>query len=412
MSEKSEEAKTNRPIAVALTPTVLFALAAIGILGPFGTDVYLPALPVMAEEFRVLPVTIQFTFTAFTFGMALGQIILGPLSDRFGRRIFILGGSGLSVVIAAWAALADSAGSLILACGILGLAAAGGMVTGRAVVSDLVSGRDANRGFSLLGLMVGVGPILAPVGGAIAMAVGGSWRSIFWSLAGFALIVTIIGFFLVPESLSVENRQKGGFGSMVKASGRILKNKIYVAYGLTIVFSFGAMFGYISYSSYIAEGLLGWNPTQYSVMFALNGVLLMVTGLISAKFAKSWDPRKILQIAIIMNLVGTLGLLAVSLTGAVSNFTVLPLLALMASCMGFLFGPATAVGLIQVRQNAGTALALTGAAQFLLAGIVAALVGIENPNRLLPFSVVVSLCAALAAATAWWGRKLTKGLDI
>mgnify|MGYP002141758436 CR=1 FL=1 len=397
---------------MVLSPSVLFALAAIGILGPFGTDVYLPALPAMAREFAVSPVTIQFTLTAFTLGMALGQIILGPLSDRFGRRPFILGGSTLTIFISSWAALAQSASALIFACGLLGLAAAGGLVTGRAVVSDLVSGREANRGFSLLGMMVGIGPILAPVGGAIAMAVGGSWRSIFWALAGFALVVSVLGLFLVPESLKPEDRHSGGFVSMVKAGGKILGNRIYLAYGLVIVFSFGAMFGYIAYSSYIIEDILGWTPSQYSVIFACNGILLMFTGMISARLAKTWDPRKILRIAITMNLTGALGMLAVCLSGVISNFTVLPLLALMASSMGFLFGPATAVALIQVRQNAGTALALTGATQFVIAGIVAVLVGIESSNRLLPFSVVVSACTLLAGVCAWLGGRASRGLEI
>lgn len=396
----------------ALSFSLLVALAAIGILGPFGTDIYLPALPVMASELNVIPVTLQLTFTAFTFGMAFGQIIFGPLSDKYGRRIFILGSSALTVFISAWAALAESAAALIIACGLLGLAAAASRVNANAVVSDLVTGREANRGFSLLGMMIGIGPILAPVGGAVAMSIGGSWRSIFWALAGYAAIVSITGFFLVPETLKPENRHSGGFTSMVKAAGRILVNKIYLAYALTMVLSFGAIFGYIAYSAYIVEEILGWNPTEYSVIFALNGVLLMITGLIGAKLSKTWDPRRVLVIALVMNALGAVGILLVALFMTPTSWVVLPLLASMAASIGFLFGPATTMALVQVRQNAGTALALCGATQFVVAGIVAVLVGIESSNHLLPFGVVVAVLSILAIVTARWGSRASKGIEI
>jgi DHA1 family bicyclomycin/chloramphenicol resistance-like MFS transporter len=395
-----------------LSLSLLIALAAIGILGPFGTDIYLPALPNMADELNVVPVTLQLTFTAFTFGMAFGQIVFGPLSDKFGRRIFILGSSALTVFISAWAALAESAVALITACGLMGLAAAGCRVTANAVVSDLATGREANRGFSLLGMMIGIGPILAPVGGAIAMNVGGSWRSIFWSLAIYASIVTATGYFFVPETLKPGNRHSGGFASLVKAGGRILKNPIFLAYSLTMVFSFGAVFGYISYSSYIVQEILGWSTSEYAVIFAINGIFMTIAGLIGAQISKTWDPRSVLVIALAMNGFGAVGVLLVALTNSPTSQIVLPLLALMASSMGFLFGPATTMALIQVRQNAGTALALSGAAQFVAAGISAVLVGIENSNQLLPFGLVVAILSVLAIVSAWWGSRASRQIEI
>ena len=409
MTSKTKAAVSQ---ASTLSTTLLVALAAIGILGPFGTDVYLPALPVMADELNVVPVTLQLTFTAFTFGMAFGQIIFGPLSDKFGRRLFILGSSALTIFVSAWAALAESAVSLIIACGLLGLAAAACRVAANAVVSDIATGREANRGFSLLGVMIGIGPILAPVGGAIAMSIGGSWRSIFWALAGYAAIVTITGFLLIPETLKPEDRHSGGFASLVKAGGRILKNRIFLAYSLAMVFTFGAVFGYISYSAYIIEEILGWSPNAYAVVFAINGVFMMITGLIGAKISKTWDPRKVLVIALVMNGIGSVGTLLVALFNSPSSQVLLPLLALMAASMGFLFGPATTMALIQVRQNAGTALALSGAGQFVVAGVSAILVSIEHSNHLLPFGIVVATFSILAVFAARWGSWASRGIEI
>jgi DHA1 family bicyclomycin/chloramphenicol resistance-like MFS transporter len=244
------------------------------------------------------------------------------------------------------------------------------------------------------------------------MQIGGSWRSIFWALAGYAVIVTVIGFFLIPESLKPEDRHSGGFISMVSAAGRILRNPVYLAYGLTMVFSFGSVFGYISYSAYIVQDVLGWSPAAYAVIFDLNGGFMAITGLIGAKISKTWDPRRVLIISLIMNGTGAIGMLLVSLTDSISSQIVLPLLALMASSMGFLFGPATTMALSQVRQNAGTALALTGATQFVVAGIAAVLVSLSSTRPLLPFGLVVSILSILAAGAAWWGSRASRLIQI
>ncbi len=390
------------PKTLALSGIMLFALGFMGMLGPFGTDAYLPALPEMATDLHVTSAHVEITLSAFTIGMAIGQFVLGSLSDRLGRRRVLLGGGSLIMLASLAAAFAPNVEVLIVLCFVMGLMAAAGIVGGRAVVADLTHGPAATRPFAILGMTVSIGPIIGPIGGALLMGVGG-WRSIFVGLAIFAAIATVGILLFVPESLPVEKRHAGGLATTLENAARILKTRSYLTYAVVIWFGFGMMFAYISSSSFIVQNNLGWSPSAYASVFGFNGVGIIVTSFLSARLVKTIAPRRILLVGVFMQAVGAVALVVIAVTGWVSPFTVLPALFVVATAMGFVFGPATALAMVEVRFASGTALALMGSLQFLAAAIAATLVGIVSANALVSFTVVASVAAALVVTAVIYG---------
>lgn len=186
-----------RKPTLALTGVMLVALGFVGALGPFGTDAYLPAFPSMAEDLGVSPSRIGLTLSMFTVGMSVGQFFLGALTDRIGRKTVIVSGGLLMAVASTVAGFAADAGVLIVLCLFMGFSASAGLVGGRAVVADLTRGEAAVRPFTILGMVVSIGPVLGPMGGAALLAVGG-WRAIFFGLAIYALAASVFVALVVP----------------------------------------------------------------------------------------------------------------------------------------------------------------------------------------------------------------------
>lgn len=391
-----------------LTLLILCALGALGILGPFSTDMYLPAFPLIAADLHTTASQVQLTLTAFTIGMAVGQLVLGSLSDKYGRRRFLIGGTVLMALSAAFSAVAPSITVLVLSCLMMGLSASAGLVVGRAVASDLVAGSQATKTFAVLGIVAGIGPILGPIGGSVVMGLFESWRGIFWLLSLIALLFAVAVIAIVPETHAYENRHSGGLSAMLGTASKVLRNRNYLFYSMTLWFGFALMFGYISASPFIVQSVLGLNAAQYTLIFGVNGLGLMACGLLTTRLARTWKPNRIIQIGVTAQLVAGTALVICAVSGTATVWTLLPIMFVMASSMGFVFGPATALALSQVRESSGTALAMSGAIQFICAGIAAPLVGIAGSAALFPFGLVTLVCALLAATGLWRGNSVAK----
>ncbi|GAB3616140.1 multidrug effflux MFS transporter [Okibacterium endophyticum] len=387
-----------------LTAGLLLVLGANGILGPFGTDAFLPALPLLVTEFGTTPSTVQLTLTAFTIGMACGQLLLGTLSDRYGRRPLLIGGAALMSLGALLAAAAPSILLLIVCCTVMGLSAAAGVVVSRAVVSDTAQGDTAARGYAALGLVVGIGPIVGPIGGALIMGVA-NWRGIFVALCLLSVAVLVATILVVPETLPLEERRTGGARALAHTYGLVLRSRRFVAYALVLCFGFGMMFAYISASSFVVQGILGFTAGGYTLVFGANGVGLMLAGSLTAVLVSRVGSRALLEIGVALQAVVAVALGVVVLTGTVSVFTVLPILFVWASSMGFVFGPATSLALADVQFARGSALALMGAVQFLVAGICAPLVGVLGEAALGPLAILGAACATVAGTGVVLGRR-------
>ncbi len=409
----------HSPGLPAPTTVVLAALTAIT---PLATDMYLPAFPRMATDLGTTASAIQLTLTAFMIGLALGQLVIGPLSDQRGRRGLLLTGTVVCAVAGLVCALAPSIGVLVAARFVQGFGGAAGVVLARAVVADRASGVAAARLFGLMMMIQGVAPVLAPlVGGGLVNALG--WRGVFAILATLSTVMVLGVVTKVPETLPVARRTRGlaAFGRDARA---VLTNRHYLGYTATLVLGFATMFAYISASPFVLQNVLGLSVGGYSVAFAANALGLSAVSALSASLVSTVAPRRLLTVGVAAVLVLSVLLLADVLVLDLALWPTLALMFLTVSALGLVFGNATTLATDEVARTAGTGSAIMGAAQFGLAAVVSPLVGLRGEGDALPMALTMLVASALAtvalvgltrgrtpAATASTGAAAGPGAD-
>lgn len=379
----------------ALGGVLLFILALLSAVAPFATDLYLPAFPAIATDLGTSATGVQLTLTAFLIGTAAGQLVFGPISDRFGRRLPLLIGAIVFVLSSAAAVFAPTVGMLIIARVVQGLSGAAGMVLGRAVISDLVAGAAAARALSLMMIVGGGAPVVAPlVGGAIAEPLG--WRGVLAVVLGIAVVMLAAVAFGVRETLTATRRADVREAKRAEGSPlRGLASREFIGYTLTFAFAFATMMAYISASPFLYQTMLGVSELQYGLLFGLNALALMVTSGLSAKLVATVAPRRLVAVGLVGIGVGTVAIIVFAATGVSTWFVAAAILVVVAS-LGPIFGNATALALAAVPRAAGTASAVLGALQFLLAAIVSPLVSIRGEDTAVPLAIVMLVSSAIA----------------
>jgi DHA1 family bicyclomycin/chloramphenicol resistance-like MFS transporter len=385
------------------TPSILL-LGAVTALPALSIDAYLPALPSLARDLRTTTAAAQLTLTAVLLGIALGQVVGGPLSDRFGRRIPLLAGLATFVVAAGLCSLAPSLPALVALRLLMGLGGGAAVVVARAVVRDRAEGARAARMFARLMLVIGVVPVLAPVLGAQLLRVT-SWRGVFAVLVVLGLVLAAVVVRHLPETL--EEAAGGGIADTLRAFGGVLGDRAFVGYALAAALSSGAMFAYISASPFVLEDVYGLSPTVFSVVFATNAAGMISVSQLSARLVGRTGPRRLLLAGLAVVAVAGVWLLVVALTDAPLPLLLVGLFAMFAS-LGFIGPNATALALQEHGAQAGTASALIGLGQFVTGAVAAPLTGIVGGGGALPLAVVVAGFAVTAAAASLLtrGRRL------
>jgi MFS transporter, DHA1 family, multidrug resistance protein len=385
-----------------MTLPILIVLGAMGVIGPLGTDMYLPALPTMASELSTTPAWVQLTLTAFSVGLAVGQLLLGTLSDRFGRRWLLAGGIALLLVSGIVCSVAPTIEVLIAGRVLMGISGASGIVIGRAIAADLTTGTAAARVFSLLGTIAGVGPIAGPLLGGVVFG-WGEWRPIFWVITAFAALLLVGVLLFIRETLPRSSRHHGGFAQFGRTAGGILAGRHFLGYAMTLWFSFGAMFAYISASPFVVQRILGFSPTAFTVVFATNAAGLVSMGLLSAWLAGRVKVPNLATFGLGVQLLGIAALVVIAATDAKSAWLILPALFLITTGMGFLLGNCTALAVSGIAAR-GTAMAILGCVQFIMAGLVAPLVGLAGEASIVPLATVTASCGVIAVLGLVLGR--------
>lgn len=390
MSRERVDAPPLKNPQPPLSAGMVAALIALTLMGPFTSDGMLPALPMLAAEFNAGADQAQLTITAATFGVGIGQLLLGTLSDARGRRGLLLAGGVGMVLASVLGAVATSLPVIILACGLLGLTSAAGVALGRAVLADRLVGSSLTRAYSLWGAVVGVAPMFAAVGGAQLLMYTG-WRSIFWAFAVLSLITLALTLFGLPETLPVERRVPASMPSFGRAIATVFRSRLFLSASLVAWLGFAAVFAYIAASPFILQSMLGFSPAMFSLVIAADGIGLMIASAIAAKLAVRYSPVRLMIVGLSITTLGSLLAGYAVLFDAINAFTMVASMMLVGGSMGFVLGPATSLAMTGLTHIAGTALAVMGSLQFVFAGISAPLVGVAGEYSATPYAVVVAV---------------------
>ncbi|PJG84034.1 multidrug effflux MFS transporter [Caviibacterium pharyngocola] len=352
----------------------VFLVLLLGVLsafGPFVIDLYLPALPQLAEFFAVNTSMTQLSLTSAMVGLAVGQLFLGPLSDKFGRKKPLMLSLIVYTITTALLVFSPNMESFVILRGIQGVAAAGSVVISRAVATDLYRGREMTRFFGLLMTVNGIAPIVSPVLGSLLLEYM-SWRGIFIFLTALGAVLFIICLRL-KESLAAEKRLQTGVLAGFKVFGPIFRNKIFMQFVLMQSFSTAGMFAYIAASPFIFQSFYGLSAFLFSLCFAANGAALVIGSNIGGKLA----PKLALKC-------GTFGALILACFVAFSLITQMNVWAVEAGFfllllfIGILLPTVSALAMDRERRYAGSASALLGFCPFFLGAVVSPLVGMGN----------------------------------
>ena len=363
-------------------------------IAPLSTDMYLPSLPLLAEDLQSNTSVAQLTLTFSLLGMALGQLFLGPLSDQKGRRMPLVISLMVYCVSSILCAFAPSVWWLIVLRFIQGVSGAGGMVISRAIVRDMYSGIELTKFFALLMLINGAAPILAPViGGQILQYT--SWRGVFIVLGVLGVLMVAAAFFAVGETLTAENRIKGGVKNTLQALRKLLANRIFMGYVFTQGFVTAGMFAYISGSPFVIQNIFGASPQTFSIIFAVNGIGIIIASQTTGRLAGKVKESTMLKIGLGMALFGGT-LLAVMLAVDAGLMGILPALFFVVSSVGIVGTTTFSLAMQSQGKSAGSAAALLGLMPFVLGAITAPLVGIGNGQSPWPMAITIISCELIA----------------
>lgn len=378
---------------------LLPVLAMLTAFAPLSIDMYLPSFPMLTQAFGTDASRVQLTLSAFLLGIGLSPLVYGPFADRFGRRPTLMVAATLYIGASVLCALATEIDHLIALRFLQALGAGGAPVIVRAIIRDLYSHEEAARTMSLMMVIVGAAPMLAPLVGGVLLTEFG-WRSIFWVLSGFGIVCIVLIQVALRESLPPHYRRPLAFGTTIGGYGALLINARYLGFVLTGALLFAGMFAYLSGSPFVFIELFGVSERFYGVLFTINVAGMVITATINSRLVRRYGPRKMLRAGVIIVALTGIALLIVGISGVgglpLMMITLFPLF-----CALSLVAPnATASALQDFPHMAGTASALAGSLQFGLGAFSGALVGIWHDGTPLPMMVTVGLCA-LASATIY-----------
>jgi len=388
-----------------LTRLVLI-LGALTAFSAMSIDMYLPAFPQIAKDLGIPISTVQLSVSAFLFGSAAGQLFYGPMADRFGRRTPLLFGLTLYVVSAVGCACVHTGAGLLFWRVVMAVGGGAGMVIARAVVRDLYDTAEAARMFSLLMLVMGAAPILAPMAGGQLLLITG-WRGIFGFLGIFGLLALCAAAAGLPESLPAERRIRRSLAQMVAVYGHLLRDRHYLYYAIALGCVAGINFAYISGAPFVFIELHGVSPQQFGLFFGAGACGLIGASQVNRRLLGRFSPQRILNTAFTINAAAALLLTIAGITG-IGGFTFqVTLIFICLTMTGLLYPNVTALALAPFDKAAGSASALLGTIQYTLGAAAGALVGMFHNGTAVPMATTMAVCgvvgwyAAMRAARAY-----------
>lgn len=363
-------------------------LGSLSAFGPLSLDMYLPALPALAKELETSASLAQFSLTACLLGLSMGQLLAGPVSDVRGRRRPLLIGVLIYAAASLLCAASPSIGTFLLLRFVQGLAGAAGIVIARAMARDMYAGSELTKFFALLMLFNGAAPILAPIAGGQLLQFM-TWRGVFVVLSLIGLALFMAALWAAPETLAAEKRSSGGLRSTLRTFRGLIGDRLFMGYALTQGLVSGAMFAYIAGSPFVIQEVFGASPQLFSVMFAVNGLGLIIASQTTGRLAGKIKEARLFVFGIGAAAFGGLGLLTAIVSGAGLAW-ILPFLFVAVSSVGIVNTTGFALAMQRYGQSAGAASALLGLLSYILGGLVAPLVGIAGSHTAVPMGLVMA----------------------
>lgn len=390
----------KKPNAISQAPTrsrrywMALLLGALSAFGPLSIDMYLPSLPTLTGDLHTSASLAQLSLTACLLGLALGQLFVGPFSDVRGRRKPLIVGLIVYIVASLLCAIVPSIWALIGLRFIQGIAGACGIVISRAMVRDLYSGTDLTKFFSLLMLVNGAAPILAPIAGGQLLRVT-SWHGVFIVLCMVGAIMLLAVILGLSETLPDERRSTGGIKETLSTFRNLIGDRVFMGYALAQGLVMAAMFGYISGSPFVLQNIFGVSPQVFSMIFAANGLGIIIATQTSGRLAGRIRESKLLVTGLVLVALGSLTLLVAILAGA-GLPAVLPPLFIVVACVGIVQTTGFSLAMQNRARSAGSASALLGLLPFVFGAITAPLVGVGGSNTAVPMGIVIAVCDVAA----------------
>ncbi|KMN13407.1 multidrug effflux MFS transporter [Pseudomonas weihenstephanensis] len=382
----------------------ILILGALSAFGPLAIDFYLPGFPAMAQAFATDEKHIQLTLAVYFLGLSIGQLVYGPIADRFGRRLPLLVGVGLFTAASFACAFAPSLEWLIGARFVQALGGCAGMVLSRAIVSDKCDAVGSAKVFSQLMLVMGLAPILAPMLGGLLVNLYG-WQAIFIVLTGFSALAALAVALGLPESLPA-NVPRQPLSGALRQYGRLLKDREFLGHALTGGIAMAGMFAYIAGSPFVFIKLYGVPAEHYGWLFGSNAAGFILVAQINARLLAKRGPAFLLSRMVWVYLAAGLTLLAISSLHTEQLWPLLIPLFICIASLGCIIPNASACAMSGQGARAGSASAMLGCLQFSVAAAAAWLVGLLHDGSAMPMAMVISLCGVLAVSIAVATRRL------
>lgn len=379
---------TNRPVLFALM------LSAFSALGPFTVDMYLSSLPTMMNDFGTTASLIQASLTASLLGLGLGQLVAGPLSDSYGRRKPLMISMLLYFLISIACAFAPTIGLFIALRFIQGFVASAGLVISRAIVRDQYSGVEMVKFMALLTMISNVAPLISPTAGS-AVTTFTSWIGVFIFLGFLGLFLTSMTIWGIKESLPAAKRIPSNFKEVLRNYGSLLRDRSFMGYALVNGILFSGVFAYVAGTPFIYQNMYGISPQLFSILFALNGLGIILGSQLVKRLADRIDERQIFRIGLLLAFITTAVVLIVVLTHG-------PFIALFIAIFLFaasigIIGPVSFTLAMESQGHiAGSAAAVLGSLQFALGAVTSPLVGLAGENSAIPFGITIFTTSVLA----------------
>lgn len=374
---------------------IILILGLLSALGPFSIDMYLPGFPAMATDLGVSVDMISYSLASFFVGVCIGQLLCGPLLDRFGRKRPLIAGLVLYIIASVGCVLSNSIELLIVCRFFQALGGCVGMVAPRAVIRDIFPVEENARIFSLMILILGVSPIIAPTAGSYLIRFYG-WHSVFIVLTIIGVLVLLAVIFRLPESKQPDPSYSLKAKPILTNFSQVLKVPQFYTYSLMGAISSAGLFAYLSGSPFVFMKLFGTTEQQYGYIFAIIAAGLILCSQLNNLLLKKYTSEQISVVTLsIQTAVGIL-LMSGTALGWLNLYSTVALMALFLSCQGFAFPNSSALAMAPFTKNAGSASALMGAMQMAFGALAAAAIGLSNPTSALPLTVIMASCTLIA----------------